>query len=202
MALSLSRGAGSSAGDAMLASHVLLANFLETHRLHKKELAELIGVTLSYVYNLLDPEAGFSSRQTTLERIATVMDLPVSQFPEYRATAAEETTLPSHSQPHQQEGVAFLKQRQQELGLSNLEVFRRMPSGYRLATVDLWRGAVPFPLDWAWLGFLAQVFVVSRQALYPFWELRLAHYLDEGGFHTEDNSALWESIQAAVRQHF
>ena len=35
----------------------------------------MIGVTLSYVYNLIDNTIPFSTRGTTLERIATVMEI-------------------------------------------------------------------------------------------------------------------------------
>ena len=50
-----------------------LVDFLEKTRLHKKDFAEMIGVTLSYVYSLIDSKISFSKRITTLERIAVVM---------------------------------------------------------------------------------------------------------------------------------
>ena len=56
-----------------LKSSEKVANFLEKNSLHKKDFAEMIGVTLSYVYNLIDESIPFSTRSTTLERIATVM---------------------------------------------------------------------------------------------------------------------------------
>ena len=59
-------------------------NFLEKNSLHKKDFAEMIGVTLSYVYNLIDETIPFSSRSTTLERIATVMEVEPEVFEEYR----------------------------------------------------------------------------------------------------------------------
>ena len=43
----------------------------------------MIGVTLSYVYNLIDESIPFSTRSTTLERIATVMDIMPEDFEEY-----------------------------------------------------------------------------------------------------------------------
>ena len=52
-----------------------VAKFLDSNMLHKKDFAEMIGVTLSYVYNLIDNTIPFSTRSTTLERIATVMDI-------------------------------------------------------------------------------------------------------------------------------
>ena len=44
----------------------------------------MIGVTLSYVYNLIDETIPFSTRSTTLERIATVMDVAPEEFEEYK----------------------------------------------------------------------------------------------------------------------
>ena len=35
-------------------SSKMVADFLEKNNLHKKEFAQMIGVTLSYVYNLID----------------------------------------------------------------------------------------------------------------------------------------------------
>ena len=61
-----------------------LAKFLEEKSLHKRDFAEMIGVTLSYVYNLIDETIPFSTRSTTLERIATVMDIHPEEFIEYK----------------------------------------------------------------------------------------------------------------------
>ena len=61
-----------------------VAKFLEKNSLHKRDFAEMIGVTLSYVYNLIDETVPFSTRGTTIERIATVMDILPEEFPEYR----------------------------------------------------------------------------------------------------------------------
>ena len=61
-----------------------VASFLEKNALHKKDFAEMIGVTLSYVYNLIDNTIPFSTRGTTLERIATVMEIEPEEFEEYK----------------------------------------------------------------------------------------------------------------------
>ena len=61
-----------------------VAKFLEKNALHKKDFAEMIGVTLSYVYNLIDNTIPFSTRSTTLERIATVMEIDPEGFEEYK----------------------------------------------------------------------------------------------------------------------
>ena len=61
-------------------SSKMVADFLEKNKLHKKEFAQMIGVTLSYVYNLIDENVPFSTRSITLERIATVMDINPEDF--------------------------------------------------------------------------------------------------------------------------
>ena len=61
-----------------------VAKFLQKNSLHKRDIAEMIGVTLSYVYNLIDETVPFSTRGTTIERIATVMDISPEDFAEYR----------------------------------------------------------------------------------------------------------------------
>ena len=61
-----------------------LADFLEKNNLHKKDFAKMVGVTLSYVYNLIDENVPFSTRSITLERIATVMDINPEDFTEYQ----------------------------------------------------------------------------------------------------------------------
>lgn len=60
-----------------------VADFLEQNNLHKKDFAQMIGVTLSYVYNIIDENIPFSTRSTTIERIATVMDIMPEEFEEY-----------------------------------------------------------------------------------------------------------------------
>ena len=61
-----------------------VAVFLEKNALHKRDFAEMIGVTLSYVYNLIDETVSFSTRSTTIERIATVMEIDPEEFSEYK----------------------------------------------------------------------------------------------------------------------
>ena len=50
-----------------------VAKFLQKNSLHKRDFAEMIGVTLSYVYNLIDETVPFSTRGTTIERIAIAL---------------------------------------------------------------------------------------------------------------------------------
>ena len=50
-----------------LKSSEMLYNFLEANNLHKKDFAQMIGVTLSYVYNLIDETIPF--RKQRLEMV-------------------------------------------------------------------------------------------------------------------------------------
>ena len=65
-------------------SSEILAHFLEKNNLHKRDFAQMIGVTLSYVYNLIDEAIPFSGRSSTLERIAVVMGEQPEIFKEYK----------------------------------------------------------------------------------------------------------------------
>lgn len=95
-----------------------LINFLEDTNLHKKDFAQMIGVTLSYVYSLIDSSIAFSTRTTTLERIAIVMDLEPEDFPEYKISEEPKLMDP---------GVQFLKKRQKEMGLTNVQFIKKFP---------------------------------------------------------------------------
>ena len=100
-----------------------LVAFLEKANLHKKDFAEMIGVTLSYVYSLIDETIPFSTRTTTLERVAVVMETEPESFPEYKRP--EEPRL-------MDQGIEFLKNIQREQGLSNVQFLKRFPRSQRL----------------------------------------------------------------------
>ena len=86
--------------------------------LHKKDFAEMIGVTLSYVYNLIDSAIPFSTRGITLERIATVMDVEPEEFVEYKIP--QEPIL-------MDESIEFLKEKQKEKGISTVQLLKSFP---------------------------------------------------------------------------
>lgn len=158
-----------------------LVEFLESNDLHKKDFAEMIGVTLSYVYSLLDNSIPFSTRTTTLERIAVVMDISPEDFAEYKIT--EEPRL---SDP----GIEFLKSKQREKGMSNIQVIKKFPRQKRVDIVDLWRGSEPLPLDWNTLSYIAEVLDISKSEIYPYWQARMQQYLISGGIDIISNSVL------------
>lgn len=166
-------------------SSTRLVNFLEETALHKKDFAEMIGVTLSYVYSLIDNTIAFSTRTTTLERIAIIMDINPSDIPEYKASEEPKLMDP---------GVQFLKQRQKELQLSNVQLLKRFPRQKRLEIVDLWRGAEPLPLDWNQLASIGEILDLSPKEIYPYWQARLQQYLVIGGIDLFANTGLINSM--------
>jgi transcriptional regulator with XRE-family HTH domain len=162
-----------------------LVSFLEDTRLHKKDFAEMIGVTLSYVYSLIDSSIPFSTRTITLERIAVVMGINPDEFPEYKA--AEEPKLLDP-------GVEFLKQKQGQLGLNNVQLIKRFSRQRRVEIVDLWRGAQPLPLDWTYLSSIADALEIPGKDIYPYWQSRMQQYLVSGGIDIISNGGLIHSM--------
>lgn len=181
-------------GTVQLNSSQKLVAFLEEANLHKKDFAEMIGVTLSYVYSLIDENIAFSTRTTTLERIAVIMESEPEAFPEYKRP--EEPRLVD-------QGIEFLKNIQREQGLSNVQFLKRFPRSQRLEIVDMWRGALPMPLDWAKLYSIASVLELSKEDIYPYWQARLQQYLTAGGIDPMSNigllNATFQGIKAYLR---
>lgn len=171
-----------------------LVDFLESANLHKKDFAEMIGVTLSYVYSLIDQNISFSSRTTTLERVATIMEVAPESFPEYKLPEEPRIIDP---------GIEFLKSVQRERGLSNVQFLKRFPRNQRLYIVDMWRGALPMPLDWAKLFTVVQVLDLSKEDIYPYWQSRLQQYLTSGGIEPMTNigllNAMFQGVKAYLR---
>lgn len=169
-----------------------LVAFLEENDLHKKDFAEMIGVTLSYVYSLIDPNVAFSSRTTTLERIAVVMGISPHDFPEYKIAIEPKLIDP---------GIDFLKLKQKEAGISNLDFIRKFPRKTRGEIVDLWREALPLPFDWHYLFSIAEVLNVSAAEIYPFWRSRIQQYLIAGGFDIISNAELLNAMFEGARSY-
>lgn len=173
-------------------SSEMLYNFLESTNLHKKDFAEMIGVTLSYVYNLIDETIPFSTRSTTLERIATVMDIEPEEFAEYKIPQdpilIDETT-------------EFIKQKLKEKNLTTLQFLKSFPRKQRLEIVDILRGARPLPLDWEEVSIIAQILDIKKEEIYEYWESRLKQLLKISGFNIEHNEGLAEAIFDCSRKY-
>lgn len=158
-----------------------VAKFLDGSKLHKKDFAEMIGVTLSYVYNLIDNTIPFSTRSTTLERIATVMDIEAEEFEEYKIP--QEPILIDDS-------IEFLRDSIKSKGLSIVSFLKSFPRKKRLEIVDILRGASPLPIDFKEFSMIAQVLDLSKDEIYPLWESRLKQVLEASGMNINSNSAL------------
>jgi len=169
-----------------------LVQFLDDTNLHKKDFAEMIGVTLSYVYSLIGAEVSFSTRTTTLERIAVVMGTTPDTFPEYKNN--EEPKLIDY-------GVQFLKDCQRRAEMTNVQLLKRFPRSQRVDIVDMWRGALPFPLDWHQLTMIGDVLGIPKDELYPYWETRLQQYLISGGIDPLANAPVVQAMFKGVRNY-
>ena len=169
-----------------------LVAFLESTDLHKKDFAEMIGVTLSYVYSLIDNTIPFSTRTTTLERIALVMGISPDEFPEYKTSEEPKLLDP---------GVQFLKTKQKKAGLSNLQLIKKFPRQKRVDIVDLWRGAEPLPLDWNYLSSITEVLEISPKEMYPYWQTGMQKYLMAGGIDIMSNSPMIDAMFNGVKSY-
>ena len=166
-------------------SSKIVSDFLEKNNLHKKEFAQMIGVTLSYVYNLIDENVPFSTRSTTLERIATVMDINPEEFMEYQIPAEVE----SYS-----ENLLILKDLIKDNNISILEFLKMFENKKRLEVVDILRGAKPFWLDFSELKKVGNALSITNQDIFLMWKKRLTEYLKEGGFNIEKNQELLDAM--------
>ena len=175
-----------------LKSSEKVAMFLEKNNLHKKDFAEMIGVTLSYVYNLIDNTIPFSTRSTTLERIATVMDIEPEEFDEYKIP--QEPIIIDDS-------IEFLKEKQHDKNISTVQFLKSFPRKKRLEIVDILRGANPIPLDWKELSLIAQILDIKKEDIYPYWEMRLRNLMQTAGVNMQSNSGLINTMFDCARQY-
>lgn len=175
-----------------LKSSEKVANFLESNHLHKKDFAEMIGVTLSYVYNLIDNAIPFSTRSITLERIAAVMDIEPEEFVEYKIP--QEPLI-------MDDAIEFLKERQKEKRLSTVQLLKSFPRKKRVEIVDILRGARPIPLDWKELSLIAQVLDIDKEEIYPYWEDRARQLFQTSGMNLQANQGLIDAMFDCARKY-
>ena len=169
-----------------------VAKFLEKNSLHKKDFAEMIGVTLSYVYNLIDNSIPFSTRGTTLERIATVMEIEPEEFEEYKIP--QEPVLVDDS-------VEFFKDVMKEKGMTTINFLKAFPRKKRLDIVDMLRGTLPIPIDFKELTMIAQVLDLSKDDIYSMWEKRMKQVLESNGMNIYSNAALVNSMFDCAKKY-
>ncbi len=169
-----------------------VAKFLDKNSLHKKDFAEMIGVTLSYVYNLIDNSIAFSTRSTTLERIATVMEIEPEEFEEYKIP--QEPILVDDS-------IEFFKSIMKEKGMSVVNFLKAFPRKKRLDVVDMLRGALPIPIDFKELTMIAQVLDLNKDDIYSMWEKRMKQVLELNGMNIYSNAALVNSMFDCAKKY-
>ena len=169
-----------------------VAKFLEKNSLHKRDFAEMIGVTLSYVYNLIDNSIPFSTRSTTIERIATVMEIEPEEFEEYKIP--QEPLLID-------DAVEFFKSVMKEKGMSVITFLKSFPRKKRLDIVDMLRGALPIPIDFKELAMIAQVLDLNKDDIYSMWEKRMKQVLEMNGMNIYSNAALVNSMFDCAKKY-
>jgi transcriptional regulator with XRE-family HTH domain len=169
-----------------------LAKFLKKNSLHKKDFAEMIGVTLSYVYNLIDETVPFSTRGTTLERIATVMEIEPEEFGEYRIP--QEPILIDES-------VEIIKDYLKENRLSVVAFLKAFPRKKRIDIVDILRGALPVSIDFKELKLIGKTLNMPEEEVYRIWENRLKQVLESAGMNIYSNSELINSMFDCAKKY-
>ncbi len=169
-----------------------VAKFLKKNSLHKRDFAEMIGVTLSYVYNLIDETVPFSTRGTTIERIAVVMDINPEEFGEYRIP--QEPILIDES-------VETLKDYIKENNLSVVNFLKAFPRKKRLDIVDVLRGAMPLPIDYKELKLIGKTLNMPDEEVYMLWEGRIKQILESSGMNIYANSELLNSMLGCAKKY-
>ncbi len=169
-----------------------VAEFLEKNSLHKKDFAEMIGVTLSYVYNLIDESIPFSTRSTTLERIATVMDIAPEEFEEYKIP--QEPILKDDT-------IELLKSMIKEKNMSIVTFLKSFPRKKRVEIVDMLRGAYPVPIDFKELTMIGQIIDLDKNDIYNIWEERMKQVLETNGMNLNNNAALVNAMFECAKNY-
>ncbi len=169
-----------------------VSKFLQKNSLHKRDFAEMIGVTLSYVYNLIDETVPFSTRGTTIERIAVVMDINPEEFGEYRIP--QEPILIDES-------VETLKDYIKDNNLSVVNFLKAFPRKKRLDIVDILRGAMPLPIDYKELKLIGKTLNMPEEEVYMLWEGRIKQILESSGMNIYANSELLNSMLGCAKKY-
>ena len=169
-----------------------LADFLDKTGLHKKDFAQMIGVTLSYVYNLIDNTIPFSTRGTTLERIAVVMEIEPEEFEEYRLP--QEPILIDDS-------IDMIKSVLKSKKMKVVDFLKSFPRNKRLDIVDMLRGALPVPIDYTELNFIGNVIGLDKEETFNIWQNRFKQVLESGGMNIYTNSILVDKMLDCAKKY-
>ncbi len=169
-----------------------VSEFLSKNALHKKDFAEMIGVTLSYVYNLTDNSIPFSTRGTTIERIAAVMEVEPEEFGEYKIP--QEPILIDES-------VETIKEYLKENKLSAISFLKSFPRKKRLEMVDILRGASPLPIDYKEVQLIGKTLNMPNEEIYSLWETRVKQVLESSGMNVYSNSGLVNTMFDCAKKY-
>ncbi len=169
-----------------------VSDFLEKNQIHKKDFAQMIGVTLSYVYNLIDEAIPFSTRGTTLERIAVVMDILPEEFDEY--------VIQSDPVPYNK-NLDTIKEYIKKNKLTTVEFLKKFERRKRLQMVDILRGARPLSADFAELQKIGEILNIEKEELFNLWKNIFVEYLQEGDFDTDANEKLLNAMFSGAKKY-
>ena len=175
-----------------LKSSKKVADFLEKNNIHKKDFALMIGVTLSYVYNLIDEAIAFSTRGTTLERIATVMDIMPEEFDEY--------VIPSDPVPYNR-NLETLKEYIRQNKLSTVEFLKKFERKKRLQIVDILRGAKPLFIDFSEFKKIGEILNIKDEELFNLWKNVFVEHLEDNGFDEAVNRELLDAMFNGAKKY-
>ena len=172
-------------------SSQIVNDFLSKNTLHKKDFAEMIGVTLSYVYNLIDETIPFSTRGTTLERIATVMEIEPEVFEEYK--------IPQEPR-FIDESILFIKDVLKDQKISVVNFLKAFPRKKRIEIVDILRGATPIPIDFQELNLIGKTLNLNPKDIYALWEKRTKEVLEINGMNIYANSRIINAMFSCAKR--
>ncbi len=176
-----------------LKSSKKVSDFLIKNNLHKKDFAQMIGVTLSYVYNIIDEAVPFSTRSVTIERIATVMDVLPEDFEEY---VIEQDPVPYDK------NLDKIKQMIKNNGLSTLEFLKLFERKKRLKIVDILRGKEPLPINIDDLRAFFDVLKTGKNEFFDLWQNVMEDNLKNNGFDVEKNKVLLDKMFSCAKKSF
>ncbi len=168
------------------------AEFLEKNKIHKKDFAQMIGVTLSYVYNLIDEAIPFSTRSTTLERVATVMDIAPEEFDEY--------VISSDPVPYDK-NLESIKDYMKKNKLSTVEFLKKFERKKRLQIVDILRGAKPLFIDFSEFKKIGEILNIKDEELFNLWKNVFVEHLEDNGFDEAVNRELLDAMFNGAKKY-
>ena len=105
----------------------------------------------------------------------------------------DEYVIPSDPVPYNR-NLETLKEYIRQNKLSTVEFLKKFERKKRLQIVDILRGAKPLCIDFSELKKIGDILNIKDEELFNLWKNIFADYLEEGGFDTEANKALLDSM--------